>query len=201
LVTATDDKGRAVAAAKNDDGEEFNAYAYVQSSMGEDQEDNSADLQLRLALPQPDAQAIDDLSAEAIAVTAGSWKESTLTNLTESSTNEFDIGAVLPGAKLVLKKISAKNNSVSLQGQLKGPAAVKNLQIQAKLPGSEQRNYSSFSGGTATSKNGETIRSFNGSIYNSRGEKLTGSFQLLIRYPEDLKRERVKVKLKALDLL
>ncbi len=203
LLTATDDKGRAVAASKNEEGEEMNSFAFVQSGMEEGQENAGAEVQLRMELPQPDAQAIDEVTAEAVAVTAGSWKEMTLTNITETSTNEFDIGAVLPGAKLVLSKITMKNNMLSLQGQIKGPATVKNLKVEVKVPGSEQRNYFNFSGGTASTKGGETTRSFrvNGSLFNMNGQKTSGPYQLLIRYPEDLKRERVNFKLKGLDLL
>ena len=203
MLAATDDKGRPVAAGKNEEGEEMNSYAYVQSGMDEGQEAAGAEMQLRLELPRPDAQAIDEVSAEAVAVTAGSWKEMTLTNITETSTNEFDIGAALPGAKLVLSKITMKNNTLSMQGQIKGPATVKDLKIQVKIPGQEQRNYFNFSGGNVSAKGGETTRGFriNGSVFNANGEKSPGSYQLLIRYPEDLKRERVNFKLKGLDLL
>jgi len=203
LLAATDDKGRAVAAGKNDEGEEMNSFAFVQSGMDEGQESGGAEMQLRLELPQPDAQAIDEVSAEAVAVTAGSWKETTLTNITETSTNEFDIGAVLPGAKLVLSKITMKNNMLSMQGQIKGPATVKNLKIEVKIPGQERRNYFNFAGGNVSTKGGETTRGFrvNGSVFNPNGEKSSGPYQLLIRYPEDLKRERVTFKLKGLDLL
>ena len=203
LLAANDDKGRAVAAGKNDEGEEMNSFAFVQSGMDEGQESGGAEMQLRLELPQPDAQAIDEVSAEAVAVTAGSWKETTLTNITETSTNEFDIGAVLPGAKLVLSKITMKNNMLSMQGQIKGPATVKNLKIEVKIPGQERRNYFNFAGGNVSTKGGETTRGFrvNGSVFNPNGEKSSGPYQLLIRYPEDLKRERVTFKLKGLDLL
>ncbi|MGA2557114.1 MAG: hypothetical protein ABSG04_12660, partial [Verrucomicrobiota bacterium] len=68
LLAATDDKGRAVAAGKNGEGEEMNSYAFVQSGMEEGQENAGAQVQLRLELPQPDAQAIDEISAEAVAV-------------------------------------------------------------------------------------------------------------------------------------
>ena len=203
LLAATDDKGRAVAGSKNEEGDEMQSFAYVQSGMDEGQESAGAEMQLRLELPQPDAQAIDEVSAEAVAVTAGSWKETTLTNITETSTNEFDIGAVLPGAKLVLSKITMKNNMLAMQGQIKGPATVKNLKVQVKIPGQAQRNYFNFSGGNVSTKDGETTRGFrvNGSVFNPNGEKSPAAYQLLIRYPEDLKRERVNFKLKGLDLL
>ncbi len=204
LLTATDDKGRAVAAGKNDEGEEMNAFAFVQSGMEEGQENNGAEMQLRLELPQADAQAIDEVTAEVVAVTAGSWKEMTLTNITETSTNEFGLGALLPGAKLVISKFSNKNNMLTMKVQIKGPATVKNLKVQAKVPGSEQgRGYSNSSEMNVSSKGGETTHTLqiNASIFNQNGAKVSGPFQLLLRYPQDLKRERVNFKLKGLDLL
>ena len=202
LLAATDDKGRAVAAGENGGGEEF-SMAYVQAGMGGGQEENSAQVQLRLQLPQPDAQAIDEISAEAVAVTAGSWKEMTLTNITETSTNEVDLGGVLPGAKLVISKFSNKNNMLTMQVQIKGPATVKNLKVQAKVPGAEGRGYSNSSEAGVNTKGGETTRNLriNASTFNGNGARVSGPFQLLLRYPQDLKRERVTFKLKGLDLL
>jgi hypothetical protein len=202
LLKATDDKGRAVAAGENG-GAEGISTAFVRSDSGRSQQNNSAEVQLRLQLPPPDAQAIDEISAEAVAVTAGSWKEMTLTNITETATNEFDIGGVLPGAKLVISKFSNKNNSLSLQVQIKGPATVKNLQVQAKVPGSEERSYGNSSDAGIKTQGAETTRTLrvNASIFNENGGKASGPYSLLIRYPEDLRRERVTIKLKGLDLL
>jgi hypothetical protein len=202
LLAATDDKGRPVPAAEADGGEETST-AYVQSDDSRPQQDNSAQLQLRLQLPLPDAGAIDEISAEAVAVTAGSWKEITLSNITDQATNEMDIGGVLPGAKLVITKFSNKNNTLNLTVRIKGPATVRNLKVSAKIPGAEDRGFSSVSDLNVKTAAGETTRDIriNASSNEENGRKTPASFQLLIRYPQDLKRERVNFKLKGLDLL
>ena len=172
LLQATDDKGRAVTAGENDGEEEFST-AYVQAVMGGTRENNSADIQLRLQLPQPDAQAIDELSAEAVAVTAGSWQELTLTNINETATNEFDLGGVLPGAKLVISKFSNKNYMLRLQVRIKGAATVKNLKVEVKIPGSEERSFSNSSEMSVKTTGGVTTRniSINASTFDGSGAK------------------------------
>jgi hypothetical protein len=202
LLAATDDKGRAVAAGANGEQEQIST-AFVTADTGGPGQNNSAQVQLHLQLPQPDAEAIDEISVEAVAVTAGSWKELTLSNITEKATNEFDIGAVLPGAKLIITKFSNKNNSLSLQARITGPATVKNLKVEAKAPGTEERSFSNSSDINVKTTGGETTRNIrvNASIFDENGRKAPASFQLLVRSPQDLKRERVNFKLKGLDLL
>lgn len=184
LLKATDDLGRGVAAGENGEEEEIST-AFVRSDWVGPQQNNSADVQLRLQLPQPDAQAIDEISAEAVAVTAGSWKEMTLTNITETATNEFDIGGVLPGAKLVISKFSSKGYSLSLQVQIKGPATVRDLQVRVKSPGSEERGYNNSSDAGIKTQGGETTRTLrvSASMINENGGKVSGRYRLLIRYP------------------
>jgi hypothetical protein len=202
LLAATDDKGRPVAAAEHD-GEEEMATAYVRGDTGGARENNSADIQFHLQLPQPDAQAIDELNGEAVAVTAGSWKELTLTNITQTATNEFDLGDVLAGAKLVVTKFSNKNNMLDLQVRLKGPATVRNLKVAAKVPGTEQSSFGNSWDMNVKTTGGETTRNIriNASMFDENGAKASGPIQILIRYPQDLRRERVPLKLKGLDLL
>ena len=90
-----------------------------------------------------------------------------------------------------------------MQVQIKGPATVKDLKVEAKIPGSEERGYSNSSETSVKSTGGETTRNLriNASTFDGSGAKSAGPFHLLIRYPQDLKRERVNFKLKGLDLL
>src|SRR5208282_4019598 len=127
LLKATDDKGRAIEAA---DAEGEGSGFSMNTSRAGAQENNSVQIQLRLQLPQADAQAIDEISAEAVALTAGTWKEMALTNISETSTNEFDLGAVHPGAKLILKKVVNKNNMLRIDAEFKGPPTVRRLDVQ-----------------------------------------------------------------------
>jgi hypothetical protein len=115
VLSAVDDKARSIAATEEDD-EGVQSEVYSSGS----QDSDSMQIRLHLQLPQPDAQAIDQLSAEAVAVTAGTWQEKTLTNLQENSTNELDLSGVLPGAKMVVTKLSFKNSQFNLQARLQG---------------------------------------------------------------------------------
>ena len=194
VLKAVDDKGRSVVAELPDE-ENFSAYSYS----GGSQDASSMQVQLHLQLPQPDAQSIDAISAEAVATTAGTWKEMTLTNLQENATN--DLAAVLPGAKLVITKNSSKNGQVSIQAHLKGPRTVQRLDVRAQIPGNNQFN-SNTSERNFSAKGAESTRNINIQGYGfGDGEASSQEPVVLrIRYPEDLQRERVKFELKSLDL-
>jgi hypothetical protein len=197
VLHAVDEKGRTIPASQED--EEASSYRVYS---GGPQEANSTQIQLRLQLPQPDAQAIDEITAEAVAVTAGTWKEMTLTNIQENATNELDLSDVLPGAKLIITKYSSKNNQLNIQARIKGPPTVKHLDIQAKIPGTD-RFSSSLSERKFSAKGNESTRTIyiQGYGFSDEGHALAGPFVLVVRYPEDLRRERVNFKLKGLDLL
>ena len=156
-------------------------------------------IQLRLQLPQPDAQAIDTISAEAVATTAGIWKEMTLTNLQNNVTNELDLTAVLPGAKMVITKLTAKSSQFNLQASLTGPRTVQRLEVRAKMPGNDNFNSSSSERNSKT-KGAETTRTIYVNGYGA-DDGASQAVVLVVRYPEDLRRERVKIELKGLDLL
>jgi len=206
LLKATDDQGRPVAAGDTDEGGGISS-AYVESGGMGGRNANAANVQLHLQLPAPDAQAIDEISAEAVAVTAGSWKELVLTNVTESTTNEVDLSEVLPGAKLVLSKLSNKDNQFSVQARITGPATVNNLKVEAKAAGADDNgngngNSNSY-GERSQTTGGQTVRTVhvNAFFFNMNGPKTPASYNLIIRYPQDLRRDRVNFKLKGLDLL
>jgi hypothetical protein len=200
VLKATDDKARIIAASQEqneENDEETSSYAYS----GGSREGNSTQIQLHLPLPLPDAQAIDEISAEAIAVTAGAWKEMTLTNIQENATNELDLAAVLPGAKLVITKFSWKNSQLNIQARIKGPPTVRRLDIQAKIPGLDNfiNNLLELNFKTKANESTRTV-TIDGYGYGANNGPSTGPVVLMIRYPEDLRRERVNFKLKALDL-
>jgi len=200
VLTAVDDKGRSVVAAADEaDEEEFTAESFSRDSKAA----ASVPIELHLQLPQPDAQAIDQLSAEAVAVTVGAWKEMTLTNLQADTNVEVDLAAVLPGAKLVISKFTVKEHQFSMELRLKGPRTVQGLDVQARLPGNEEFN-SNTNERNSTTKGGVTTRSLmlNGFIMSEgNSPAIQGSLVLTIRSPQDMRRERVKFNLKGLDLL
>jgi hypothetical protein len=196
VLAAVDDHGRSVATETSDDDETQSEFTSGGSSPND-----SLPIQLQLQLPQPDARAIDKISAEAVAVTAGKWREMTLTNLQENATNEFDLAGLLPGAKIVVTKFSLRNMQFSLQARLEGPGAVRRLQVKAKIPGND--NFNSYSTQRSFNVHGkETTIPLNiqGYGFNSSGAISPKSVVLVVRFPEDLRRERVKFSLTGLDL-
>jgi len=197
VLKASDDKGRLIGAS---DEEEPATESYTYTSSGSEKA-NSAQMNLKLQLPRPDAQSIDEIAAEAIAVTAGKWKELTLTNVQQNV--ELDLSAVLEGAKLVLTKRTTRNQQLTLQTQIKGPNTIRRLDIQCKIPGNERFN-SNANERKFSAKAGQATRSvtISGYSYGGEGEtiKTNAPLSLLVRYPEDLRRERVQFKLKGLDL-
>lgn len=197
VLNAVDDKGRPITTAKADENP-AESTAYAAGARGQA---NSMQVQLRLPLPAADAQSIEQLDAEAIAVTAGSWKEMTVPNVSATSTNELDLASVLPGAKFIITKVTSKNRQTIIQGQIKGPPAIRQLEVQAKTGG--QRNTSSYVNERGfKTKGAESTRSFTLQAYSGSedGGAAGGPFSIVVRFPEDQKRERVKFSLKGLDL-
>jgi hypothetical protein len=197
VLKVTDDKGRAIS-----NEAESAEFTESESYSGDSQRRDSMHISLRFQLPQPDAQAIDEISAEAIAVTAGAWKEMTLTNIQAGATNELDLADVLAGAKLVITKSTFKNNQLNIQAQIKGPITIQRLDIQAKIPASAGFN-SYLSERKFTARNNASTRTVAIQGYNTTGGDSPDVRQivLVIRYPQDLKREHLNFKLKSLDLL
>ena len=120
-----------------------------------------------------------------------------------SATGSFsNFATVLPGAKLVITKNASKNGQINLQARLKGPSTVRRLDVRAKIPGNDQFN-SNASERNFSTKAGESTRNLNieGYGFGDQDAASQGAAVLIIRYPEDLRRERVKFDLKGLDLL
>lgn len=196
VLTAVDDKGRSVVAESEDENvsSRFNS--------GGSADANSLQIQLRLRLPQPDARTIDEISAEAVAVTAGTWKEMTVTNLQENATNEIDLTPVLPGAKIIITKLSSKSGQFNLRARLQGPRTVQQLDVRAKIPGND--NFNSYSSDRHFNIKGEEATrtlTISGYGFGGEGALSQGEVVLIVRYPDNLRRERLKFELKGLDLL
>jgi hypothetical protein len=191
VIAAVDNKGRSVASDENE-STQFG---------GDADQDGPVQFDLRLQLPQPDAQAIEKISAEAVAVTAGDWKELTLTNLAENATNALDLSAVLPDAKIFVTKFAMKRGQMNMQLRLEGPPTVNRLEVRAKVAGNNQ--FNSYSSERQTGKkSGVTTRTIVLQGYGIADEAATPeAVRLTVRYPEDVRRERVRFELKGLDLL
>ena len=207
VKAAKDDQGRPISLASENadepqnyrdsvtfDGDAFNG--------GDSQKSAAARIELRLGLPAPDAKSIDELQAEAVALTIGGWKEMMITNAQADPQKEIDLGEVMPGAKLTIKKIAGKKSQKTVQVTLEGPKEISQLDVKIKL--SSRRGGQSMMNERRSKTTGDkTTRNLTVQAYEFEmgGEAEGGPLTLLVRYPQDVKRERVQFKLNALDLL
>ena len=200
VLKAVDDKGRPIVAGIEGDAASQEVTTFTSGRGGS--QVNSGQIQLRLPLPAADAQSIEHLDAEAIAITVGNWKELTVPAAAVTSTNEIDLASVLPGAKLIIAKITSKNRQQTVQARFTGPPAIRQLELQARDGGAPNSN-SWMNERDFKNKGAESTRSFILQTYrmSDDGQPLEGAPSLVVRFPEDQKRERVRFSLKGLDLL
>jgi len=197
---AVDDKGRPIAAGAGD--EESTESVVTAYSGGGQGPGNSTQIQLRLPLPASDAQSIEQLDAEAIATTAGNWKEQKVPNVSATTTNEIDLSSVLPGAKMVRRKITQRKSQATIEGEIKGPPSIRQIEVTARVGDSDERSAAHASDRSFTTKDNVSTRKFQlqSYSYSEDGQEAEGPLSVVVRYPEDQKRERVKFTLKGLDL-
>lgn len=206
VIKAVDDKGRDITAAKksDDDDRESDMEQYTSfSSSGSAK--GATVIYVQVPLPARDAQSIAEVNAEAVATTVGKWNEIAVTNSNPNATNEFDLGSILPGAKLVVRKVRTRASQVTIDADLKGSKEVHRIEVKYRSqPGGQDEDYdnSSMYARKVSTAGGVTTRSLQISHYGFGDEapRKDAPAVLLVRYPTDLKRERVKLKLENLDL-
>jgi hypothetical protein len=211
LKSAKDDQGRIISgqtigsgdadAGSDEAGATYSGFTSY--DLGESGKPGAARLDLRLALPAPDAKTIEELQAEAVALTIGSWKEMLLTNVQADAKKEIDLGEIMPGAKLIIKKTSNRSAQKTVEATLEGPLAVNQLDLKIKTRGrgaqSHMTDRRSKTSGDKTTR-GVNVQGFDFDESAPAGGS-SGPIDLIIRAPQDMKRERVQIKLTALDLL
>jgi hypothetical protein len=114
-----------------------------------------------------------------------------------------DLAEVLPGAKLLITKFTWKNRQLSLQARLTGPPAIRQLEIQTKPSGAQRTTSTAYEQSFST-RAGESTRKLQLQQYGFSEEDAdsgAGPISVLVRLPEDQRRERVRFVLKGLDLL
>lgn len=206
VKSAKDDKGRAIPLPRAADDEEVDYAGYsrfTQYESGESEEKSGLRFDLRMGLPAPDARSIDEVVAEAVALTIGGWKVMTVQNVKADTNAPIDLSQVLPGAKLTIKKVSRRSSQTTIQARIEGPKEVAQLDLKIKVA-SRQRGNSHVSQQRSTVSGGKTIRSVSLQSWdfesaNGGGDKEPPT--IIVRFPQDPKRERVQFKLTGLDLL
>ncbi len=92
-----------------------------------------------------------------------------------------------------------KNQHLQVQARLKGPKEIRQLELQCQKPGSPDFNTHANERNFST-KAGQSTRNINLSGYSFGDDRNDGGLMvLLVRNPDDLRRERVQFSLKDLD--
>ena len=210
VLVAVDDQGRDVKPLAQDAGEGRRAYVdedprlFFGSGHG-DEEGQTASLTLALALPAPGAKTIAKVEGEIIVTSYAGWQEHPVTDLAADPKKEIDLGDLVPGAKMVITKVKEqKAGRESKVGRVTvkvtGPALVRQLRLETKVEGSDAgRNYGSSS--SVRVSKGVVTRTVMLS-YNLQAEAAAQGKKpvLVVRFPKDLKRERVKFTMESIDL-
>ena len=137
LIRAVDDQGRPVPEAAKPKME--GVESETMQSFGGYSRGNSADFHLNLALPEPDAQSIETLEAEAIVTTLGDWQSLVISNLQADAKKEIPLDTLIPGARLVITKVETKA-SPKIELRLLGPRAIGLLDLKLRLGRRPVRN-------------------------------------------------------------
>jgi hypothetical protein len=198
VLKATDNKGRVVPAAGAREGSDGVDSVVYPAGAGA-RPGNSTQISFQLDLPQPDAQSIDELSGEAIALTVGRWRELTLTNLTQGATNEVDLAAILPGTRLAITKFTRKNHQLQVQARLTGPAEIRQIELMGKSP-NRRGNTATAGEFSFVAREGQSTRALQLNQYEGADADTNQAPVFIVRFPEDQRRERVRFAVLGLDL-
>lgn len=196
VLSAKDNKGRALPVGSGNAGEGMMMAEFSGGSEAGD----GIQFTLQLPLPEPDAEAIEELSAQAIALTAGGWKEILVPAIRAGNTNETDLSEMLPGAKLVLKQVRSKGKQMEMDVEVTGPPEISQMLIDAKETSDDMYSYSSQN--SFRNRNGKATRRVRVEVRWYDDETPPDlSVTLSVRFPQDQRRERVPIKLTGIDLL
>lgn len=175
----------------------------------------TASFQLLLKPPQPDAMAVEELTGEVEATTFCGWKEHVVADAKADPKNEIDLSDVLPGAKMVITKASdarraelgAAHGEFTIE--VTGSPMVRYLNFEVRMTAA-RRIHRGVSSTDLRKRKGQTVLTLSLNYFEERWSERAGAEDkerateskpaLVVRYPQDLRRERVKFTLHALDL-
>ncbi|MCP4346954.1 MAG: hypothetical protein GY795_15680 [Desulfobacterales bacterium] len=201
-IKAVDDKGRHLPSSDNNTDPVRN----ILRSFDFSEKNTHADFEIYLMLPEPDAEMIEQITGQVTAITHGKWKEYRIDKVKDDPGKEYDIGAILPGAAMIIKKIKKESDEqLGIDIQLKGPDKIRHIKFKT-----EKAGYTEISAHESTDRITEqdnlTVRNIVIWCYlhdtGSDGipSPDSGDLSLIVMFPGDLKKELVKFSLKEIDL-
>jgi hypothetical protein len=145
------------------------------------------------------------LTAEAMVVSISGWKKMGLTNIQADLNAKIDLGTVLPGATLAIKKVLATKRERTVEATLEGPKEINQLDLKIVLSGPRRGQSRTadlrYRRGRMPAEKLTRGIIVHGYEPQMSDEARSGPVTLLVRFPLDVKRERVQFKLNPFDLL
>jgi hypothetical protein len=205
VLKAVDDHNREVKSLAAED----QGRSGFRTFRGGGDEPKYVDLQLHLALPQPDAEALEKIQGEAVVTSFGKWKEHTIKDPKADPKNVIDLADVLPDTTMIIKDIKERKPrgqheaaSSSVVIEIKGPKGVQSVEftMRPEDDAGEERGYthSYVNSDRSSVAQGKSVRTV--TLSTTRAGQNQGKLVLVVRYPDDIKRERVSFTLEAVDL-
>jgi hypothetical protein len=154
-----------------------------------------------LPLPSPEVSSIEDMELTAVARSFSDWKTLTITNLQLNATNQIDLASLIPGARATVTQVKTGKRGKSMEVRIDGPVTIQDLELSMSSTG-EDENRSSMSERNFINKGNQSIRkiSLQTYDYSESKEKKEEPPVLVIRFPEDSKREPIRFHLVGLDI-
>ena len=203
---AVDDLGNQIELNKKESP--YGMYGYMRHYGGDEEANEALDFNVTLGLPDPEAQAIEEVSGMLEVVAFDDWAEHKIENVRANPDREHDLSDILPGATVKINRyrrhVEAEGGHSNVQGYLaievQGGPEVQTVQFEVVIPGSDR--ISSYTNMDQTNtKLDVTTRT----LLLNYHEWMDGvldpdSIVLVIRYPKGIRRERVPLFLEALDM-
>ncbi|MCP4109146.1 MAG: hypothetical protein GY749_27060 [Desulfobacteraceae bacterium] len=201
-IKAVDNKGRYVPISDNNTDPARN----ILRSFDFSEKNTHADFEIYLMLPEPDAEMIKQITGQVTAITHGKWKEYRIDKVKDDPEKEYDIGAILPGATMIIRKIKKESDEqLGIDIQLKGPDKIRHIKFKAEKTGYAEISAHESSN-RITEQDNLTVRDIGIWCYlhdmgsDGMPSPDSGDLSLTVMFPGDLKKELVKFSLKEIDL-
>lgn len=181
-------------------GEDSGAGEENTTVFAQNQDNRPIQIYWTLPAPSPEISAIEEMEMTGIARTISGWKTVTLSNVQASATNAIDLSSLLPGTRLFITQFKAGKQNKNLEARLEGPPGIRDFEI--KFITSEINNSMNMSERNFINKGNQSVRkiSVQSYDYSQTRDKSEDPPGVLIRFPEDSKREKVRFKLVGLDI-
>jgi hypothetical protein len=206
ILKAVDDQGRPVKPRRDQTTHMTRHFGLDDQEPGQ-----PAQISLDLALPEPDAEAIELIEGEALITSFGRWLTYSVEPVKPQPDKAIDLSDILKGATVTILRTATPRPDESdagelteglIQLRLTGPKTIRHLDLNVEIPGFD--NIHAYERRSTFQRNDDQF------TRNVMLEYRPWSFDeaaptelkptLTIRYPDDLQRHHVKFTLEAMDL-